>query len=325
MSKRSSRRMDGSTRAALRSGKSAILALLTLLLTTAPVWSMGGIGLPPAEPTPTLSLTRGPLASPVRLDLGRAGRNRQLLVSDYERQAVVRVDPDNPDSVETLFTLAGKPLGIAQTGRKILVGNSTTGVVELYNRDGRKLREYAATAAMQPNDLAVDARRRLLFVADGLANEVKLFSLRGRLLQTIGGGELVDPKGIAINPRTRTIAVADLGDPAALIDASIRIYDYAGTLQQQIFGLFSAPRGLVLTEDRLFCVDALLGQVLAFDLASGQPLGTAGSFGSAEGSLLFPMDVALDAASQTLYVTNNRLGRVTALDAAALLATEVQP
>jgi DNA-binding beta-propeller fold protein YncE len=275
----------------------------------------GGGGDPPPS-VPTLVITPGPMVSPVRLDLGNGGRGN-LLVTDYAGSAVYRVDRNNPAVAEKLFAVRGRPLGIAQAGPlRVFVGNESTGRVELYTTSGRLLGSYRSTAPMVPSDLVFDQLTRRLFVVDSAAGDVKVFNLRGRVLQTIDGfGEIFHPMGVAIDPQTRRIAISDFGDPDTGIEPSIQLFDYSGARLLKITGAFSSPRGLAFAGQRLLMVDALLGQVLVFDTTTGARLAAIGSFGTDPGQLLFPLDVAFDGASQKLYVTNNRLGRVTDLAA----------
>ena len=277
----------------------------------------GGEAEPASEPTPApvLKVMSGFFTSPVgiaqvfvREDLS------SLLVTDAGKKSVSKIDPRNPDDVEELFKVDGLPLGIAKHRRLIYVGNRSEGSVDIYkkSRKGYRLvRRIKTDEPMQPNDLAIDPKSRQLFVADGLANDVKVFTTSGRLVHTIDGfGDLFDPKSVAIHPQSRSIAITDAGDAKTGMPASVQVYDYSGSQLLRATGAFSAPQGVAICADRLFVADALLGQVQVFSRENGKLLGSFGSFGTDPGQLLFPIDVAFDEKSETLYVVNNRMGRI---------------
>jgi sugar lactone lactonase YvrE len=295
------------------------LGALSLLLTVSPVFSMTFGSGGEEESTPTLMVSAGPMLSPVRVALAaRAGHNRGLLVTDYGQNAVFRVNPDDPTDVEKLFSIDGKLLSIAQNGPLLYLGVKDEGVVEVRRHDGRLVKVISTDQPMQPNDLAIDFRKKQLFVADGKAGNIKIFRLTGQLYKTIdGNGELRAPRGIAYDQVTRTIAVSDFGDPLAGVVPSIQLYDFSGNRLLKIAGGFSGPEGLALTARHVLVTDTMLGQILVFDRATGQKVETFGSYGTGENQLLFPMDVSLDEGARKLFVVNNRLGKITVFDYAA--------
>lgn len=266
-------------------------------------------------PTPVLQVTPGAFSSPVGIAPVYVSKKLSyLLVTDAGKRAVCRVDPQNPNEVKELFKVQGLPLGVEEDRRLIYVGNRSNGSVDIYQRrhkKGRLVRRIKTREPMQPNDLAIDFRARKLFVADGLANDVKVFTLSGRLIRTIDGfGDLFDPRSVAIHSPSKVIAVTDAGDPNTGMPASVQVYDYSGVQLLRMTGAFSAPQGVAVSADRLFVADALLGQVQVFSRENGKLLGGFGSFGTDPGQLLFPIDLVFDEKSQTLYVVNNRMGRV---------------
>lgn len=300
----------------IRTGCLLLLLLWSLGGGQAMAMGMGGFG----SPDPTLAgpvIAPGPLTAPMRLTL--AGGQR-ILATDYNAQVVVEVNPSRPDRPRRLFTVSGHPLGIAENGTAVFVGNDTTGTIDVFGRRGRKVASIAVAEPMQASDLEFDRRRRQLFVVDGRNPRVRIFSvnrLHAREIFSFGGfGQLVAPKGLALDSRAREVYVSDYGDPAVGVSASIQVFDFSGRHLRTLTGPFSRPQGLVLAGGRLFLADALRGQVLVLDPASGDLLGTLGSYGTAPGQLLLPMDVAYDRFSRRLFVTNNRNGRITPLTVA---------
>ncbi|MBW2688966.1 MAG: NHL repeat-containing protein [Deltaproteobacteria bacterium] len=264
---------------------------------------------------PVLQITSGPLASPLGLaPVYSRQKIKYLLVTDAVKKTVNKLDPLRTDDLEELFKIDGQPLSVAKDRRLIYVGNRSQGSVDVYSMRGTKsrlVRQIKTEQPMQPNDIAIDPRTRQIFVADGLANDVKIFTLSGRLVRSIDGfGDIFDPKSVAIHRTSKSIAVTDSGDPKTGMPASVQVYDYSGAQLLRKTGAFSSPRGVALSSDRLFVADALLGQVLVFNREDGARLGTFGSFGTDPGQLLFPVDIVFDEETETLYVVNNRMGRI---------------
>ena len=264
---------------------------------------------------PVLQITPGPLSSPIGLaPVYSRQKIKYLLVTDALKKTVNKLDPLRPNDLEELFKIDGQPLSVAKDRRLIFVGNRSQGSVDVYSMRGTKsrlVRQIKTEQPMQPNDIAIDPRTRQIFVADGLANDVKIFTLSGRLVRSIDGfGDLFDPKSVAIHRISKSIAITDSGDPETGMPASVQVYDYSGAQLLHKTGAFSAPRGVALSSDRLFVADALLGQVLVFNREDGTRLGSFGSFGTDPGQLLFPIDVVFDEETETLYVVNNRMGRI---------------
>lgn len=292
-----------------------------------PAWSMGMGGLDfgggssePVATEPLLTLEKGPLQSPLRIDLNvRPSRlNKGLLVTDHYAKAVYKVDQNNPGLVTKLFDLQGYPMALASYGSYVFVGNRTEGKVQLYSAGGRLLKTYRNSEKMFPRDFAIDSRSRRLFVVDGYAKNVKVFNFRGRLTATIDGfGDLYEPQAVAVDRASRKVVVSDFGDPKREIDPSLQVFAASGERLLKIEGSFSSPRGVAVGDGKIFMVDHLRGQVLVFDLDTGAALGSVGSFGTDAGQLFTPADVVYQQATKTLYVTSQRMGRVLALDAQA--------
>lgn len=174
-----------------------------------------------------------------------------------------------------------------------------------------------------PADIAVDEGRQLVFVVDGITRNVKVFAVGGALLRTLpdvaaGAPALAQPTAIAIDPARSEVLVSDFGEPGAFgTEAWVRIYGYDGTYHAGISGntvpgyRFSRPQGLAIdAAGHVLLVDSLLGQVLVFDRLTLQGLAKVGELGTARGQLLLPLDVALHPVDSTVYVTDNRNGRV---------------
>lgn len=305
-----------------------LLLLVASLLCLGPAQAWGG-GLswgPVAEeasgsscvPDQAPVIVPGPLGSPVRIVPYREG---SFLVSDRSG-SIYEVSKTNPSAPSLLVQVKGNPLGVAAIGRNILVGNESSGKVEIYTLRGDRAWKRMAIprsrkGRIQPLDIAVDAGGKMIFVVDGLAGDVKVYNWRGRLVRTIGSfGQLTHPQALAVSPEAEELIVSDYGDQSLGIAASIQIFDYAGRSLKTIRGTFSRPQGVWPHGPSLYVVDAMLGQVLQFDRDTGAQLSASGCLGTSAGHLMLPMDVLFDELSQQIFVADNRNGRVTVLSPA---------
>lgn len=288
---------------------SLLLVIALLMLLPVRVNAAMNFMPPPAPvPTPDLVITPGPMKSPMRIASSGPGR---FVASDYQGDTVYEINAATPDKPVALFKMKGHPLAVETDGKLLLVGNDSVGAVEIYRRDGKKLKTFMSGGEIQPSDIVYDSRRRLIFVADSLNHEVKVFSRGGDLITAFGSAApLSDPKGLAIDTRTQQVFVSDYGDPRVGVAASINIFDYKGKLIRQITGSFSRPQGIAVDSRNIYVVDAMLGQILVFDRVSYAAKSSLGSYGVAAGQLLLPMDLTRDPATGKLFVTNNRMGRV---------------
>lgn len=270
---------------------------------------MGFGGWSPPPPAPDLVVTPGPIKAPMRI---APGSNGVFFVSDYLGKKIVSFNRATPDKPETAMLVNGHPLGIVFTKKFLIVGNDSTGTIDVYHTvSKRKIKSFETEVPIQASDLAFDENDNALFVADSRNHEVKVFAMMGQLLRTFGlDAPLSDPKGIAIDPVARQVFVSDYGDPRVGISASINIFDYDGKLLKRFTGAFSRPQGIAVAGGRIYFVDAMLGQVVILDRGTGTRLAALGSFGVAPGSLLLPMDLVRDEATGKLFVTNYRMGRV---------------
>lgn len=267
------------------------------------------------------------LVAPIRLTLTPWG---DALVTDYGLERVVHLVPAEGGETADAggFAVRGKPSGIAWAGGLLFVGNDTTGSVEIHrlHRNGRwqphgRLGRRGETP--RPTDIATDELHRLVFVLAAGDKRVRVFNFQGEVLGSLSAsgpetGLLVNPTAVALDPAALEVFVSDYGDPWAGTPPSVRIFGYDGSYRGEISGeteqpgfSFSRPQGLAADRTgHLFLVDSLLGQVLVFDRATGLGLATLGSYGSGDGQLLLPLDVAVDPLTGDVLVTDNRNGRL---------------
>jgi DNA-binding beta-propeller fold protein YncE len=291
-----------------------LMSILTAFLWVVPLESsalvIGGGG-------GDLIIKPGPMQSPMRI---AAVSSDVLIATDYQARKIYRFSPTAPDQPIVMFETKGHPLSIEAVGNYLVVGNDSTGTIEVYRPNGYKVKTFVANGPIQASDIAYDRQRRLVFVADSLNREIKVFDQLGsKQLRSFGtAGPLHDPKGISIDPATMQVFVTDYGDPAVGIAASLQVYTYQGQLLRRVTGSFSRPQGIAVKPGRIFMVDAMLGKVLIFDRGTYVQIATLGSYGVNEGELLLPMDVYFDSRTGRLLVTNNRQGKVSIFNANGL-------
>jgi len=265
---------------------------------------------PTATSSDTLPVS---LTSPVRL----TGSGAQLAATDYQTQYVFLYDKYTMQS-EPSFAIPGAPLAIGKAGSLLYIGNETSGSVEVYNFAGTWQFDLGGAKGLigQPQDLAIDEGAGFVFVVDGAAKNVKIFDLAGTAMGTIAdAARIYNPTAVALDTVNLLVFISDYGkiNTAFGNPARVHTYTYTGTYVRSITGSsggFSRPQGVTYDDGHLFVVDAVLGQVLIFDSTTGAKLKALGSFGSGPGELQLPLDVAVDAVSKDVYVTNNRQGRI---------------
>lgn len=257
--------------------------------------------------------------SPLRIALGEAG---QLFISDFKTESVIELETAGSAlHAVAAFELSGPPLGVAWAQNRLYVGNAATGSVDVYSTvTGVWLRQLGGVGAFQePRDIAIDSRAGRVFVLDAGARTIRSFAIRGWAERTaiskpvLDESDLQNPTGITIDPRRRELLVSDYGDLSAFSpSASIKIFSYEGALVGSISGAqrFSRPQGLALdARGRILVADAVAGEVVVLDRASGAVVETLGELGDGPGQLRLPLDVAVGGDGHVL-VTSNRTGRV---------------
>lgn len=294
--------------------------IVIILLVAAPVALAFRMPAPDPDPEPSPDpvpteveqvITPGPMKSPMRISMRGVGK---FLVSDYQGKRIYEVSAEQLEAPVEILQLTGHPLAIESAGHYIFIGDDKKGTIELHReRNVRRKKSVGRIIAtdVQPSDFAYDSRKRWVFVADSRNKEVKIYSNRGRFVDSFGGAApLSDPKGIAVDRRRQQVFVTDYGDPSVGISASVNVFDYNGRLLKRLTEGFGRPQGIAVDDNNIYFVDAVMGQILVYDRSNYEPNGTIGTFGSAEGSLLLPMDLVLDEQAGKIYVTNNRMGRV---------------
>ena len=271
-----------------------------------------------------------------------------LMVGDYVGYGVVFVNPVTL-AVEETIPVTGKPLGVAWMNGLVYVGDERTGAIEVYQKIGsgkkntrnkknpKKVEEWVLVFASLtesviggPADIVADEGLGLLFVASKRDKMVHVLDETGALIRTIGGPASTSPvgrpQGLALDRAGQRIYVSDDGAEVCTwmgcaTASLVHVYDYGGNFLGAISGdsgqpnfEFSRIQGVTVdSTGRVYLVDSYRGQVLVFEEVGANSwtgIGIFGSKGAGFKELLLPMDVIVDEASSTVYVTNTMKGRV---------------
>jgi DNA-binding beta-propeller fold protein YncE len=173
-----------------------------------------------------------------------------------------------------------------------------------------------------PTGIAVDGNGNIL-VADTGNGRIEKFSPTGTFLSTIGTkgaghGQLRDPNGIAID-RAGNIYVAETGNH--------RVQKLApdGTFIAKWKGPepgFYGPRRIAIGPDgSIYVVDQGHNRIAKFS-PDGQVLSVWGSPGNADGQFNDPTSVAVDPATNKVYVADPRNKRIQVFDSAGKFVTK---
>lgn len=248
------------------------------------------------------------ISTPVRIALTD---DHRLLASDYQAQTLLLFDSQTL-TINRSLAVNGYPLAVGMHQGKIFVGNETKQCVEVYSSGtGEKLFDLGdgPGSIPVPNDLAIDTKYGRVFVVDSTAKRIAVFSVDGPLLYTITDPSLIRPTALALDESGAQLYVSDFGSRD--FAPGVLVFNYDGSYVRRITGAFSRPQGLAMDgSGHLFLADALLGQVLVFDRASGQEMQRLGSLGTYSGPHKLPLDVVFDGVSQKIFVTDYLAGRI---------------
>lgn len=233
-----------------------------------------------------------------------------------------------------------RPIGIAisQDGR-IYVADPVSDRVFVYNSKGKFITAIGHKGEFEtPSGLAIDEKRRRLYVADAKKHNIRAYSLDdGSLLLTIGErgngvGEFNFPTNIALDS-TGNLYVVDTGN------FRVQVFDPDGKYIKSIGsigntpGSFARPKGIAIdSEGHIYVVDAAFENFQIFD-KEGNLLLFVGGAGVNPGEFSGPAGIFIDDEDR-IYVAEQWTRRVQVLQylsekykkgmAAAEKATEVE-
>jgi len=253
---------------------------------------------------------------------------KRLYIADYGLGAVLVAD----FSARELRLFAGdEPVGKAfnvalDAEENVYVSDTNGAVVRVFSRAGQLLRSLGAQQLERPTGIAVDPRRKLLYVSDSSKRKsenhrVRVFDLGGQWLRDLGAkegrpgkgeedGQWYFPTYIAVDPSNGDVYVADT------MNFRIQVFDASGTFKRKYGengdapGTFARLKGLAFDSfGNLYVVDGDHSNVQLFD-KQFQPLMFFGGFARKLEYFDIPSGIAIDPLTNRIYVCNEYIARI---------------
>ncbi len=180
---------------------------------------------------------------------------------------------------------------------------------------GKLKRIYGENGQFQrPSGIAIDSKRKMLYVADPPAHDIKVFSLTdGRQQKSIGKrgvqpGEFNFPAWLAVDAESRLYVTDSLNGRIQILTPDGKPLSSIGKLGDST-GSFSSPKGIALdSEGHLYVTDAGFDNIQIFD-KEGRLLLYFGNSGQAAGMFWMPAGVFIDHADR-IYIADSYNRRV---------------
>ncbi|RII25283.1 MAG: hypothetical protein CXR31_13865, partial [Geobacter sp.] len=208
------------------------------------------------------------------------------------------------------------PLGVAVNDQGGLLVSQGSYVAVL-DRNGAESSRLGSGAGQfkKANGIAIDANG-YIFVADSLDDNIKVFTSAGQYVTAIGStgtaaGQFTMPTAITYEKKYNQIVVADT------INGRVQFFDASSYAYVKTIGRlgskplqFTSPQGVTFEYDamgnptRMYVVDTFQSTIQAIDPVAGTFLAFISDFGTANGQLVVPGDVAFDPSNKRLIVTN---------------------
>ncbi|KAF0217293.1 MAG: hypothetical protein FD174_3401 [Geobacteraceae bacterium] len=257
------------------------------------------------------------IRTPLRIALDPAGN---YYVADPGNGGVLKYNAVG--KLVQVIKTAGAPQGVAVASNGNILVSQGNFVAEL-DSNGNEVRKLGSGVSQFSfaNGIAVDSAG-YIYVADSVANRVKVFNAGGTYVNEFGVGLLSMPTGIAYEKVSDQLAVVDtLNGRIQFFNSASGAYSFVKTIGTSIGAgplLFTVPLGVAFeySKDvipvlaRIYVVDAYQSSVQSINAAGNTFLRYIGDYGSANGQLVVPSDVAFDQATGRLIVVNG-LGNLT--------------
>jgi DNA-binding beta-propeller fold protein YncE len=249
--------------------------------------------------------------------LALSGDERTLYIASAPLGRLLAVERDT-GLMRRFATVEGRhpqgPFGAAVDAEEnVYVSDSVANVVWAYTRKGDFLRKFGSEHLERPTGLAVDPRRKLVYVVSGVSqtskhHRVEVFSLTGEHLRTIGtrgsgAGEFLFPSNVAV-AKDGTLYVVDM------LNFRIQVFDPDGQLVSMFGeegagspGTFDKAKGLALDAfGNIYVTDSRWGHVQMFN-ARHQVLMAFSGQGNEPGSMRLPTAIVIDT-KNTIFVAD---------------------
>ncbi len=206
-------------------------------------------------------------------------RNGNIFVLDGTVNRVVVFSPNGKFLYDFGRKFLDMPLGMTMDNKGTLyVTDTRKGRIQLFSPQGKHLRQIELPkgrngAPSEPVDVAVDNRRRLLYIVDNRNHRILIHDLKkNRIFKTMGkmgmaAGELRWPFSITLDGHGQAYLVDVINTTVRTINPAENWafgYDIGGWGIRK--GKFFRPKGIAIgTGERLFVSDSYLGVVQLFD------------------------------------------------------------
>ncbi len=215
-----------------------------------------------------------------------------------------------PDRRDHLTLLS--PIGVAvDADGTLYVTDSAAAKVYTFGPDGRL--RHTLTAFHRPTGIALDRKRRRLYVVDTGDHRVRVFSTAGEHLFDFGWrgrepGAFNYPTNICLDGEGHLYVVDAMNFRVQRFDADGHPLGAFGRAHDGPGG-FSKPRGIAVdSEGHVYVADATFDNVQIFD-PEGQVLLYFGATGRSAGHFYLPAGVAIDARDR-IYVADSYNRRI---------------
>jgi sugar lactone lactonase YvrE len=208
------------------------------------------------------------------------------------------------------------PYGVAVDAAGLVYASDRPGNrVVVLDKDGKIVRRIGEGVLDQPQSVAIDRKRELLYVVTGVyqdktTHRIEVFRLDGTHLRTVGTrghepGTFNFPSGVTVGPDGTVYVVDMLNFRVQLFDPQGALVGMFGGIGVQQAGKFDKAKGLALdTFGNLYVTDSAQGVVQIFN-DRFQPLLVFGGRASAPtpGLLFLPNAIVIDSRN-TIYVAD---------------------
>jgi len=197
------------------------------------------------------------------------------------------------------YTLSSPIDVVVDEKGKIYISDSVLGTVFITNEDGDYLGRIGGGVIIRPTGLAIDNKRKYIYITDTVGGKVYVISLKDKkLIRKIGRqgsrkGEFNRPTFLTVDKDGNLYVVDSM-------NARIQIFDKDGNLitvfgeRGTVIGTFANPRGVAVDSDgNIYVTDTLLSAVQIFN-RKGQLLLVFGYYGKENGEFAYPEDISIN-------------------------------
>ncbi len=198
--------------------------------------------------------------------------------------------------------------GVAANGNgRVYVADTFNHRIQVFDGDG-KLLFHIKSGLFAPRGIAVGRKGRI-WVADSGNSVVKVFSKDGQMLKAIGGkgsgrGEFSAPNGLAVDSKGR-VYVVDTGNQRVQILDEKGNYLNDFKVDGLLSGVFNEPYIDVDLNGDIYLTDPRGHRALKYS-KKGELLGVLKPMSREKPLLQFPMGIAVDKGSETVYIVDCR-------------------